>query len=146
MNPDAIFRPIDKIFNMAEDQETRLASPLILFQLYSDKPIFGWGLNGALEAYISSNQNISLTSTNAYLMAGLGLSGVLYILIPVIGIIRISSLTLFVRLLLTVSYFFIVNKEPHVYFTLTNCLLFFMLHSAIKKTRFRTRHKSLDSE
>jgi hypothetical protein len=116
-----------KITNPGETQSERFLSPFVSLQVFIEKPIVGWGLHSALEEYGELSNGIVLTSTSAYLMAAIGISGVLFTLIPVLGIAMAGSLSLFARILLIFSYLFITNKEPHVYFTLTYALMFFSL-------------------
>lgn len=140
--PDAfvyIERLAGKITNPEETQSTRLLSPLISFQVFLDSPIFGLGFIGAIDEYRKLNNEIVLTSTSFYLMSAIGIGAILFTLIPVLSIARLGFLNLPTRSLLIFSFVFIVNKEPHTYFTVTYCLLFFSFLVLISKDLERDR-------
>ena len=116
-----------KITSPEQTQSARFLSPIIGFQVFLDRPVFGWGFAGALDEYRFLNDEIALTSTSAYLMSAIGVSGVLFTLLPILAVARQGSLNFPTRILLIFSFFFIINKEPHTYFTLTHSLAFFSL-------------------
>lgn len=122
-----------KLTTPGETQSTRMISPLASLQVFSEKPIMGWGFASAIEEYRKINDEISLTSTSTYLMAAIGISGLLFSLIPIIGIAKQGSLNLITRGLLICSFLFVINKEPHMYFTLTHSVLFFSMLSRQRK-------------
>lgn len=124
-----IERLTGKITTPGETQSTRILSPLASLHVFSERPIIGWGLASAIEEYKKLNDEIALTSTSTYLMAAIGISGLLFTFIPIIGIAKEGSLTLLTRGLLICSFLFIINKEPHTYFTLTHAVLFYSMLS-----------------
>ncbi len=120
-------RLVGKITSPEQTQSARFLSPIIGFQVFFDRPVFGWGFAGALDEYRFLNDEIALTSTSAYLMSAIGVSGVLFTLLPMLGVARQRSLNFPTRILLIFSFLFVINKEPHTYFTLTHALAFFSL-------------------
>lgn len=135
-------RLLEKILDLEEAQSTRLLSPITSFSVFTEKPLFGWGLSSALEQYTAINHDIALTSTSIYLLSALGISGLFFTAIPLIGVFRIEQTSILTRTLLAISYLFIVNKEPHTYFTLTHTLIYFLLAAALKKNQ-RSNHMSV---
>lgn len=132
-------RLFQKLFDAEDNESTRLLSPITSLYVFFEKPILGWGLVGALERYKYFNDDIALTSTSVFLISALGIAGILFTVLPIIGVIRLNHVNVVTRFLLIISFLFIVNKEPHVYFTLTYALLYFSLSIALKS---RIIHRS----
>lgn len=116
-----------KVISPEETQSARFLSPIIGFQVFLDRPVFGWGFASAIDEYRLLSDDIALTSTSAYLMSAIGVSGVLFTLLPILGVASQRSLNFPTRSLLIFSYLFVINKEPHTYFTVTHALAFFSL-------------------
>ena len=121
-----------KLTDPEDTQSTRLLSPITSLKIFLEQPILGWGLTGAIEKYREINDEIALTSSSAYLMSAIGICGILFTAIPIIGIARAKKINFFSRLTLIFAFLFIANKEPHIYFTLSYALIFFSLETSLK--------------
>lgn len=132
-------RLASKLTDPEDTQSTRFLSPLVSFNVFLEKPLTGWGLAGAIEQYKLLNNEIALTSTSAHFISAIGVVGAFLTIIPIIGIIRTQQANFVSRLLLVFSYIFILNKEPHTYFTLTHALTFFLLSESLRPhNQFKT--------
>lgn len=128
-----------KLIDPEDTQATRFLSPIISLQVFLEKPILGWGLTGAVNEYTSLNDEIALTSTSTYLMSAIGIFGSLLTLIPIIGLAKLTELSRFARAILALAYMFIINKEPHAYFSVTYAIMFFLLAAALRSINKRSR-------
>lgn len=118
-------RVFNKISSYEDNESHRLMSPTLSLNLFLEKPFFGWGMVDGMLKYVEIG-NISLTSTSTYYLMAFGVLGSLLIIIPIIFFSTMYSFSFLERMLLFVSYFFIQNKEPHVYFSLSYIVLFYM--------------------
>ncbi|MEM7610297.1 MAG: hypothetical protein AAF270_01380 [Pseudomonadota bacterium] len=107
----------------------RVNSPAVNWALFLEKPLFGWGLSGALSAY-EVRTSVSQTSTSTYMLASLGVPGIIYTVAWIFAALRQRQLSLFARALLVVIFIGFLNKEPHYFFPLTFIFLFYWLRSA----------------
>lgn len=124
-------RLYNKILNFEKNEDHRINSPIINFEIFSEKPIFGWGLSETLIKY-GKLTTVSLTSTSLYYMASFGILGLLLILMPILGFLSIKDVSLSQRLIFILVFFICINKEPHTYFSLTY-LIFYVLSLTFAK-------------
>lgn len=119
-------RVLDKIMEFQDKESHRLQSPIINFQLFLDKPFFGWGLVDGMKEYVRVG-GISLTSTSTFYLMSFGVFGFIFTIVPLLFFILVPRLRMVEKLILTFCYFFILNKEPHVFFSINYVLLISMM-------------------
>lgn len=112
----------------------RIEAPLINLKIFFDHPFFGAGL-GNTEKIFSTLTQGAQTSTSTYFLAAFGISGILHLLFLSIGILKYNLLNVFSRIIILLIILIQINKEPHIYFSLTFIIMFYFLKEAslIKK-------------
>lgn len=108
---------------------TRLYSPVILFKIFLQDPLFGSGISRVITLYNQYKPvyNIdSLTSTSAYYIGAFGIWGIGYTVFMVSGVFQQRQWSVMTKVLLLVLLLLIVNKEPHYSMCLTYLLLFYL--------------------
>lgn len=132
----------EKVYSSTRTTTTRLYSPLLNFQIFLSRPIFGIGFKNANVYYseLMAYQNDVIgaqTSTSLYMMASLGIFGLSYTLFPLIGISRNKSLDALKRICVAIIMILIINKEPHNQLAFTWCLMFYFLKYSKKPMRIQ---------
>lgn len=111
-------RVFGKLVNETASSTVRLESPFVNLSIFTQHPILGVGLNNVGELY-SNITDISQTSTTTYMMASFGFIGVLITIFQCIGILFYKEWNFFSRIVFFIVFFSIINKEPHMFFTIT---------------------------
>lgn len=119
---------------------TRLHSPLINLQIFSESPLLGKGFFEAEKQYIdlmNSTYNVlfveAQTSTSGFYFASIGIFGLIYTGAWTLSILKNSSIgKLPTRILILLIFLLIVNKEPHTNIMITYCILFYMVDNSYK--------------
>lgn len=110
---------------------TRLNAPLVNMEIFLEKPLFGWGFTDAATQF-SRNMNYALvaqTSTSTQIMAAIGILGILYTLMcifPIFNKKKLPQLKLIDKFILAGALLLIINKEPHIFFSITWVILFYV--------------------
>ena len=128
------YRVFNKLLNPGETEGHRIMSPINAFEVFTLKPIFGWGLSEGLGAYLSIDK-ISLTSTSFFYLSAFGIFGVSYALLIIVGGLYLKELSYINRILIILLIFIVINKEPHIYFTITYVFLFYLIINAFKSVK-----------
>lgn len=129
----AVFRVLEKLSDVEGLQGDRLRSPLSHLHVFVDSPLFGLGLHQSLLRYAVISPNAALTSTSAYLLSAFGIGGALFTIVPLAGILALRGLGIGPRVTLCLAYIFILNKEPHTYFTITHALTLFLTLALLER-------------
>lgn len=118
---------------------TRIYSPYVDFLIFLKSPIWGVGLSDFYQMYteiFSSGQfphaDGSQTSTTFSLMGQFGIFGLVTIVALSIAIGKNKNISVFNRVLLILTFFLILNKEPHNNFLIDSCFLFVFLRDVEK--------------
>ena len=132
----------------AEDSislDARLFSPATNLEIFFEKPFLGHGFDGHMSKYwvnISSSQ----TSTSTAFLAVMGIPGIFYSLIWLVGFAKLN-IPFASKTILFVFIFSALNKEPHTFFTITYICLFYLLrvgaHTESRRMRQRKDIKAL---
>jgi hypothetical protein len=125
------FRVFDKLLNPEDTEGDRFASPINSLKVFSESPVFGWGLSDGLAQYLSVS-TISLTATSFYYLAVFGVFGFFYSVMLIFGISMLRGVSLTSKITIASLVFIILNKEPHVYFTISYIFLFYIATSSKK--------------
>ena len=108
---------------------TRIYSPYINFLIFLRSPLFGKGFYGANQLYLNAIAGTSIgaqTSTSFFIMASLGIIGIMYTVAILHGCIIQKHLILIERICILTILLGIVNKEPHTVNVLTWILIYYM--------------------
>lgn len=95
---------------------TRLNVPFLNLEIFKSHPVFGAGLAGTTSQFQSLKlvyRVDSQTSTSTYMLAVLGIFGIMYTFLWIKSIIGIKSYTFIRKLAVLVIILAILNKEPH---------------------------------
>lgn len=110
----------DKFYNATFSFTSRIFSPYFYFQVFTSSPhaiFLGIGGVSANEMYyaISSASGYidSGTSTSAYLLAAYGISGALFTIMPILGILKMGKEKTATKIALIVFFIIVFNKENH---------------------------------
>lgn len=130
-----------KIFNSTDaSYTTRILSPYYFFLVFLQNPLFGLGGTTALSVYYSIVPQAAIdagTSSSAYILASIGVLGMLFTLIPLIGIIRTKRINIFTKLLVCIIFLALMNKENHTNILAVSSIYFiFLTRSAREKADF----------
>lgn len=131
-NAWAAVRVFDKLSDVQGMQSTRLLSPIVSLETFLEKPVWGWGLGEGLLRYVALFPGNALTSTSGFFLAAFGVAGLFYSVSPLVGILVFPRLALATRVVLAAGYFFVVNKEPHTFFTITHIVNLYLLWVAME--------------
>lgn len=110
----------------------RIESPLTNIKIFFDNPIFGAGL-GKAETIFSNLTEAAQTSTSTFMVAAFGIFGISYTVFFVYGIMSLKMLNSYMRIIVIILILLIVNKEPHIFFTITYIILFYFLNVSREK-------------
>lgn len=86
-------------------------------------PIFGVGFSEASKNMLY----VADTSTSTYMMSVFGISGVLYTICWIIGVVKLPRINVLEKILLILILLIIINKEPHIKLLFSWCLLFLLI-------------------
>lgn len=109
---------------------TRINSNLINLDIFKDYFAFGAGFYNSNIIYGQTmwSYNVAAqTSTSTYFMACVGIFGVLYSCLWVVGIWKIPNTNFITKLTILSIILIIINKEPHHTILFTYCFLFYLL-------------------
>lgn len=110
---------------------TRLQSPGVCWDLFSENPVLGLGYGDALEAYsavASGSVTIdSLTTTSFFQLAAFGVAGFAMWGVTIYALAGTRCLPASAGLMLVLLFAIIINKEPHTTSVLTYILIFSFL-------------------
>ncbi len=121
-----------KVNNINEMQSERLSSIQTMMQMYIEKPIFGWGMENGLTNFSLEN-DLAFTSTSMMYLMSFGVFGLILTILPGIGILVLQGVNFTQKICLIFGYFFIINKEPHLFFSISNLIIFALCSVVISK-------------
>ena len=125
LRPDTFGKLIEESVSVTD----RIESPLTNLKIFLDHPIFGAGI-GNTENIFSILTYGAQTSTSTYFLAAFGIFGFLHLLFFSYGILKYSPLNLYTRTIILIVFLTQINKEPHIYFSLTFIIMFYFLKQA----------------
>lgn len=117
---------ISKIIGEELSNQSRILALTHNFSYFLEKPIFGWGLTESFKL----SKYVADTSTSTFLMNAFGFLGIQYSIYWVYGILK-SKLNegMLVKVLVSIIFLLILNKEPHFNILISWCIMFFFLKS-----------------
>lgn len=122
---------IDKISGQSVNVVSRQNSPLINLKIFSNYPIFGAGYQNATNIYVNLRNSLgtvdSQTSTTTYHLAAIGIAGIVFSIVVLIGILHLKKFNLASRILLLVLFFSLINVEPYSGLLIYYILLFYLV-------------------
>lgn len=111
----------------------RLQSPVINLQMWLKKPIFGNGISGANILFTEMFPNRSQTSTITFYLAEFGIFGLAFTFFFFFGLWKLPKVEADNKLIFTLLFFVILNKEPHTGIIFDWILLFLFLKEGCDK-------------
>jgi O-antigen ligase len=114
----------------------RMQSPLFNIRIFLKSPIFGMGL-GKVDSYYSAFTRSSQTSTSTFYLAAFGILGIVPTVMMICGLLRNKKIGLTMRVLQVIMFTIILNKEPHIFFTATYIILFYMISINTNLSRYK---------
>lgn len=122
---------IGKISGQSVNVVSRQNSPRINLAIFSDYPFLGAGYQNATNIYVSLRNTFgsvdSQTSTTTYHLAAIGIAGIMFSLVVLIGILHLRKFNLASRFLLIVLFFSLINVEPYNSLLIYYILLFYLV-------------------
>ena len=122
---------IGKISGQSVNVVSRQNSPRINLAIFSDYPFLGAGYQNATNIYVSLRNTFgsvdSQTSTTTYHLAAIGIAGIMFSLLVLIGILHLRKFNLASRFLLIVLFFSLINVEPYNSLLIYYILLFYLV-------------------
>ncbi|WP_140157784.1 hypothetical protein [Arenibacter amylolyticus] len=122
-----------KLVTESASVNERIESPLINLEIFKNNILFGAGIGNIENLFISLTES-SQTSTSTYFLATFGILGISYTLFFIYGILSFKKVNLTSRLMFLIIILTQINKEPHMYFTLTFILMFYFLKMSSTKS------------
>jgi hypothetical protein len=116
-----------KLLGEEQTTVTRLGAPMLNFKIFMENPVFGAGFSGATNLFVQNQVQYkadSQTSTSLYMMASLGVGGILYTYWWVKGILKMRGVSIISRIIILVIVLSILNKEPHSVLLATWMIMF----------------------
>ena len=104
----------------------RIESPITNLKIFVRYPIFGAGV-GKTEILYGSMTHAAQTSTTTYFLAAFGFFGLIPVLSLIIGILRFKFNNININIIFLIIVLLQINKEPHIYFSVTFILMFYFL-------------------
>ena len=141
LNPRLFF----KLLGNGTTKITRLYAPLLNLNIFLNNPIFGAGYLGATKIFQMEKAKYyidSQTSTNFFMLASLGIFGILYTIWWVKSIFANKSFSVVSKILIFLLIFIILNKEPHNELLLTWVILFLLIKNR-RKRFLRSKNKKI---
>ncbi|MEG0155140.1 MAG: O-antigen ligase family protein [Lachnospiraceae bacterium] len=135
-------RVFSKLVNETASSTMRAESPFVNFEIFMEHPILGVGLDQVGKLY--SSANISQTSTTTYLMASFGIIGVLVTIFQGAGILFYKRWNVISRIIVFVVFFSIINKEPHMFFTITWIISFYFIRDFFSAKQITRKEGSFE--
>lgn len=115
-----------KLIEESNSYNERIESPLTNIRIFENNYLFGAGLGNTENLF--NNMTIgSQTSSSTYFLAAFGFLGISYTLLFIYGLLSYREVKLTSRFILLIIMLTQINKEPHIYFTITFILLFYFL-------------------
>lgn len=122
---------IEKILGQSVNVVSRQNSPLINLKIFTDYPIFGAGYQNATNIYVNLRNTLgtvdSQTSTTTYHLAAIGIAGMVFLMVALIGILHLKKFNLASRILLLILFFSLINVEPYSGLLIYYILLFYLV-------------------
>lgn len=122
---------INKLTGNSINFIARQNSPLVNLSIFRKYPIFGAGYQNATNIYVNIRNSIAVvdaqTSTTTYHLAAVGIVGIVFSLILIVGIFKIEKFNFPSRLLLTLTAFVLINVEPYNGLLFYYVILFYLL-------------------
>lgn len=112
-----------KLISSNLDESTRYLAISHNLDKFMEKPIFGNGINKALETV----RYVSDTSTSTFLLNIFGILGIQYTIYVIYGILKLNKKTIYSKFILILILLSIINKEPHEGIVFTWCIIFYLL-------------------
>lgn len=141
VNPDVF----SKLLGTDLTKTTRLGAPRLNFDIFMKYPIFGAGFSGATELFQQGKVEYfadSQTSTSLFMMAALGIGGILYSIWWIRGIAECKAFTLLSKIVVMVIVILILNKEPHNALMGTWLSMFLFMKPVSKDDVFEIKRES----
>lgn len=110
-------------------EEARFLSVIHNFQMFLKTPFFGWGFKVAYE----NIKYVADISTSTFLLNVFGILGIQYTLYWIYGILKIKNSFLLLNLVIAVIFLLIINKESHISFVFSWCILFYFIKNSLKQ-------------
>lgn len=122
---------IGKISGQSVNVVSRQNSPLINLKIFSNYPIFGAGYQNATDIYVNLRDTLGMvdaqTSTTTYHLAAIGIAGIVFSIVVLIGILHLKKFNLASRILLLALFFSLINVEPYNGLLIYYILLFYLV-------------------
>lgn len=136
-----------KIAKQTGSFTTRLYSPKINFEIFLEKPLFGWGIHGSNARYLeiaASSEYASMidaqTSTSVGLLARFGVLGGVFTIMAIAGILGYYKKTHYLSIVSFLLLFLvIVNKEPHGNMLISWAIPFYFVYESFDKPLLEKR-------
>lgn len=126
---------------------TRVESPKYFFLIFLERPLSGWGFDRSMTRYLAIKPPIidSATSTFAYLISSLGLSGILISVLVFVGIFKINSKSLNIptRIMIALALFIISNTEVQLQVLGLLCIYYYGIK---ENSRYKMEKDSITNE
>ncbi len=110
-------------------ESTRFNSWFLNLNIFEASPLFGHGFADAGNMFQAQMRDWNVraqTSTSSYFFAALGISGAIYTIAWIVSIFKIKKMNIYSKILITLIFLIILNKEPHQKNLLMYCLLFYL--------------------
>ena len=104
-------------------ESSRVKAILHNFDVFAEFPLFGAGLQRALDA----TKHVSDTSTSTYMLSVFGILGGLYTFWWIIGVVKIKGMSVMSKAILLIILLCIVNKEPHMFILFSWIVMFYLI-------------------
>ena len=118
----------EKMLHISESQRSN--SVRVNFDAFLQKPIFGFGFSNLNQAMsykaLGKTLDVVDTATTFRLLAAMGVGGVFFTMILVVGILRNRRLYWFVKIIIVAIAMIIINKEAHDSFLLAWCFSMYL--------------------
>jgi hypothetical protein len=129
-----VTRSLEKLTGNSTNLVSRQNSPLLNLRIFFEYPIFGAGYQNATNMYINMKSSInyvdSQTSTSTYQLAAIGILGIVFSFVLLLGICKQKNIGFLSKSLLVFSAFFIINVEPCNGILFYYVVLFFLTKQA----------------
>ena len=122
-------RLFSKLIEESNSFNERIKSPLTNLRIFENNYLFGAGL-GNTENLFNNMTTGSQTSTSTYFLAAFGFLGISHTLLFIYGLLSYKKVKLTSRFILLIIMLTQINKEPHIYFTVTFIFMFYFLISS----------------
>lgn len=138
-------RVFGKFINNTDSVTDRIISPMKNLEILIDYPIMGAGI-GKSDVLFSLNSIVTQTSTSTYFLAAFGVMGSLYTLFWIFSILNIKTINILSRIIILLVILIQINKEPHIFFSVTYIIMFYFIDFSQAKypNEIRSQSKRLN--